>query len=526
MKVDVRGLASDTEYRYRFVALGAVSPTGRGITAPAESADVERLRFGVVSCSKYQAGFFGAYRHLAARDDLDAVIHLGDYLYESGGDGDIGRAPDPAHEIITLEDYRRRHALYKADPDLRALHARYSFVVTIDDHEVANNAFATGADAHDPATEGEYLARRAAAFRAYDEWMPARLTVDGATSLGVERTLRFGTLAEIVLLDLRTHRDEPPAGLSDSLIVTSPEPAEPQRTMLGAEQRTWLLDTLERSETAWRLIGNSVMFAPLAVADLPDVPVVGEALAAALAEAGIGVPFILNGDQWDGYQAEQAALIDAYGRAGNVVVLTGDIHSSWAAEIPVDPGTYLPAVGGASAAVEFVTPAVTSDGFSAAVANAGVPGLDLLAPQLPTLVPTVAPWFKYLDADRQGFGVIEVTASATQYDWHHVADRTDPDTTESFSVGWATPTGTNRLVEAAELPPRPPRDAAPSPVDTSGAPPPVEAAAVPSQPEATAAAGATLPQTGAAPLLPFGLVAGAAAAEALRRVRRSGDRSP
>ncbi|NUP25647.1 MAG: alkaline phosphatase, partial [Nocardia sp.] len=159
VKVDVGGLAPAHDYFYRFRALGETSPTGRTRTAPADSAAPARLRFGVVSCANWEAGYFAAYRHLAARDDLDAVIHLGDYLYEyaagsPGGRAGAVRRHEPAHEIVSLTDYRIRHAQYKTDPDLMALHARVPFVCTWDDHESANNAWSGGAENHDPATEG------------------------------------------------------------------------------------------------------------------------------------------------------------------------------------------------------------------------------------------------------------------------------------------------------------------------------------------------------------------------------------
>ena len=166
------------DYWYRFRALDATSPAGRLRTLPAPGAAVDSVRVGVVSCSNWEGGYFGAYRHLADRDDLDLVVHLGDYLYEYevGGYGPgsgFGRVHDPAVEMTTLEDYRRRHALYKTDPDLGRLHERYAFVTMIDDHEVADNSWAEGAVNHNPG-EGDYVTRRAAAFQAYFEWMPIR----------------------------------------------------------------------------------------------------------------------------------------------------------------------------------------------------------------------------------------------------------------------------------------------------------------------------------------------------------------
>lgn len=531
VKVDAAGLRPATEHWYRFRALGATSPVGRTRTAPAPGAAVERLRFGVVSCSNYEGGWFSAYRHLAARDDLDAILHLGDYLYEYGDGGyatlGVDRALDPEHEIVTLADYRRRHALYKTDPDLAALHRRYPFITTIDDHEVANNAWEHGAGNHQAAEEGDYAARKAAALQAYFEWMPLR---QEGTSTRIYRRLGFGALADVFVLDERSYRSQAVHGLAEDLFVTSPVVRDLDRTMLGAAQRAWFTDGLAASTARWKVVANSVMFAPLVLADLPDLPAELEAaFAPVLGQLGVSLPLVLNGDQWDGYQAEQAALVEAFRAARGVVLLTGDIHSSWAAEIPVDAGTYLGGLG-ESAAVEFVTPAVTSDSFRQAIESVGVPGGEALSAALPLVAGTLAPWFKYLDPDRHGYGVFEVTPDAAQYDWHHISDRTDPQATSHPGPSWRTAAGSNRLVAAAPLGPRPDRPAAPVP------PPPAEPAttttAAPAaevvvpDPEAAAAgrAGDRLPATGAA--LPLGAAAVAAAGGLLAaRTARSSTRS-
>ena len=188
VKVDATRLTPDTWYYFRFRVGHHVSPVGRTWTAPRASATPDNLRLGVVSCANLQAGFFSAYRHLAERDDLHAILHLGDYLYEYGP-GEYGygqqnldvRAHEPAHEMVTLADYRQRHGQYKQDPDLQALHARYPFIVTWDDHEVTNDQWSGGAENHQ-AAEGDYAARRVQAHRAYDEWLPVRM--DGTARVG------------------------------------------------------------------------------------------------------------------------------------------------------------------------------------------------------------------------------------------------------------------------------------------------------------------------------------------------------
>lgn len=512
VKVDAAGLPPATELWYRFRALGATSPAGRTRTAPTEDSEIDSLRIGVVSCSNYPAGFFSAYRHLAQRDDLDFVLHLGDYLYEGGSSNtELGRLVDPPEEIVTLEHYRRRHALHKADPDLAALHRRYAFVTTIDDHEVANNSWAEGAGNHD-ASEGDYRARRSAAMQAYFEWMPIRPT-GGAEASRIYRALRFGRLAELSLLDVRTYRSQAIEGLYGETFVADPAVGDPSRTMLGPAQRLWLEQRLDASTAQWNVIGNPVMFAPLVFGDPPDTAGVGDALQQVLAAGGLTLPAILNSDQWDGYRAEQAALRDRFGQVGGVVILTGDIHSSWACEIPADPGSYRQAVGGVSNAVEFVTPAVTSSSFSAVVADIGLPGSELVATQLPLIASTAGPWIKYLDAERHGFGIFEVNRDGAQYDWHHLSDRTDPQATEAVGASWRSPAGSNRLERSTPLGRRARGAGAPAP-----APPPAQPG--PAAPPGTGRR--RLPATGDRIDTAAAAAAGAAAVAAGALVRRAG----
>ncbi|MBA2444603.1 MAG: alkaline phosphatase D family protein, partial [Nocardioidaceae bacterium] len=217
VKVDAGGLQPDTAYYYRFIFKGISSRIGRTRTAPALSATPDNLRFGVVSCSNLQAGFFSPYRHLASRNDLDAILHLGDYLYEYGpgeygyGNSDVDiRSHVPAHEMVSLRDYRQRHAQYKQDVDLQRLHAKLPFIATWDDHESANDAYRGGAENHSPETEGDWQSRKAFAHQAYDEWMPTRMSGTAKSGDGdhLYRGLRFGTLANLSMLDLRSYRSK------------------------------------------------------------------------------------------------------------------------------------------------------------------------------------------------------------------------------------------------------------------------------------------------------------------------------
>lgn len=428
VKVDVRGLAAGTAYHYRFQLDGSASPAGRTRTAPAAEADVASLRFGVVSCSNWEGGYFAAYRHLAARTDLFGVIHLGDYIYEYGtGDfaaGDrVVRVTAPTHEILTLADYRIRHALYKTDPDLRALHARYPWLIVWDDHEVANDSWSGGAENHDPATEGPFPARLAASRQAYFEWMPVRMQAGGA----IHRRLRFGRLIDLTMLDLRSYRSQQVSGTAVD---------DPARTITGDAQMDWLKSGLSASTARWRLIGNSVMIAPVALGALPAY------LLGPLGQL-LGVPsggFAINADQWDGYTADRRELLDhLHGNGiGNTVFLTGDIHTSWANDVPLTAATY-PA--SPSVATEMVVPSVTSDNIDDLL---GVPPrtLSLAAEGLLGVTNRHVRWS---ELDSHGYGVIDVGRERVLMNWYHLADRTRQDTSSRLAVSFAVASGSQRL---------------------------------------------------------------------------------
>ncbi|MEU4095591.1 alkaline phosphatase D family protein [Streptomyces sp. NPDC026673] len=430
VKADVRGLQPATDYWYRFTAGGVTSPAGRTRTAPAENATADRLRFGVVSCANWEAGYFASYRHLAARGDLDAWLHLGDYLYEyaSGGyaaRGTVVRPHAPAHEIVTLADYRTRHGRYKTDADLQALHAAAPVVAIWDDHEFANDAWSGGAENHTEGAEGAWAARVAAAKQAYFEWMPVRPSIAGTTY----RRLRFGRLADLSLLDLRSFRSRQAAIGSGSV-------DDPDRTLTGRAQLDWLKAGLKASDTTWRLIGNSVMISPVAFGALPDHLLAPLAKLLGLPAEGLAV----NVDQWDGYTDDRRELL-AHLRdnaIGNTVFLTGDIHMAWANDVPVKAATYPLS---ASAATEFVVTSVTSD------------NLDDILKVAPNTVSTVAEaaiqaanrHVKWLDMDSHGYGVLDVTGERAQMDYYALSDRTDPNTGSTWERSYRTRSGTQKV---------------------------------------------------------------------------------
>jgi alkaline phosphatase D len=465
VKVDVSGLAPATVYFYRFAALGSTSAVGRAKTAPAASATPDRVRFGLVTCSNYPAGFFTPYRYLAGRNDLDAVLHVGDYTYEYGlgtypTSPVTGRNPDPTNETVTLEDYRRRQAIYKSDPDLQAAHAAVAWITTIDDHEVANDTWATGAENHQSSTEGDFTTRRDAAYQTYLEWMPIRPQAAGAGETRFYRRLRYGTLADFIMMDLRQYRDQQVITSDPSLISASNQTnqnTDATRQVLGATQKSWLDGLLdETNPPKWRLVGNSVQFMQIDWLANTFRPT-------GFVYDGSGSKTSRNGDAWDGYPAQRAALqakIDSHRNDFDVVFLTGDIHSSWASELPSFAANipfYGPygAYKGPSVGVEFVSPSVTSDGILEAVmAGYGLPranAIGLLNTQLVPAMYGLNPHLKLLDGVSHGCAVLEVTASQVQCEFWYVQStatsdpRQDPNATLSRGNSMRSVFGTKSL---------------------------------------------------------------------------------
>jgi alkaline phosphatase D len=430
VKADIRGLEPATDYWFRFSAGGTDSPVARTRTAPATDAAVAGLRFGVVSCANWEAGHFAAYRHLAARADLDAWLHLGDYIYEYGtGEygtrGTVVRPHAPTHEILTLADYRTRHARYKTDPDLQALHAAAPVIAIWDDHEIANDAWSGGAENHTEGAEGTWSARQAAAKQAYFEWMPVRPAVAGTTY----RRLRFGKLADLSLLDLRSFR-------SQQVTVGNGEVDDPDRTITGRAQLDWLKAGLKASDTTWRLVGNSVMISPFAIGSLSADLLKPLAKLLGLPQEGLA----LNTDQWDGYTDDRRELL-AHLRANairNTVFLTGDIHMAWANDVPYDAGTYPLS---ASAATEFVVTSVTSDNLDDIVK---VPEGTISAVAAP-VIRAANRHVHWVDTDRHGYGVLDLTADRAQMDYYVLSDRTNRDAASSWARSYRTRSGTQKV---------------------------------------------------------------------------------
>lgn len=432
VKVDAAGLSANRSYYYRFSCRGVVSPVGRTRTLPVGA--VARVRFAVFSCTNYPAGFFNVYNDAAKFDDIDVALHLGDYIYEYAASGyasqdaaSLGRVSQPANEIITLSDYRRRYQQYRTDPDLQALHARLPFITVWDDHELSNDTWTGGAENHDPVTEGLWAARRMMAIQAYHEWMPIRQP-DAARPDKIYRSFDFGNLLSLHMLDTRViGRDKQLAyasyvgadrsfnGAAFAADVTSPT-----RQLMGAEQTSWLQGQLSKSSATWQILGQQVLMARM---NLPAPMVLGTvgypayfAIAAKL-QAGVALsateqqqlaatPIPYNLDAWDGYQAARETVLNMGRNLNkNLVVLAGDTHNAWASDLQDANGV---AVG-----VEIGVPAVTSPGFETyfpSIAPATVAsGMEQLIGPL-----------QYAETVSRGFVVLTVTPSETRADYRYV----------------------------------------------------------------------------------------------------------
>ena len=338
--VEVNGLDASSWYYYRFKAGSEISPVGRTKTAPALHSQVEKLNFAFASCQNWPTGYYTAYQHMA-KDDLDLVIHLGDYIYEGTHNSNGVRPIEKDFpEIYTIDDYRNRYALYKLDSDLQAAHANFPWLVTLDDHEVDNNW--AGDVPQDPAKQSEedFLKRRAIAFQAYYEHMPLRRTsFPNGSSMQIYRRLSFGNLVDISLLDTRQYRDDQANG--DGWDSPTPESLDPSRTLLGEKQERWLLDGLASSQAKWKVLAQQVFFARRDGAIGPEKE-------------------SYSMDAWDGYPGARQRVLNFLEEKNisNTVVLTGDVHTSWANEVKAN----FDEENSKNVAVEFVGTSITSGG--------------------------------------------------------------------------------------------------------------------------------------------------------------------
>lgn len=477
LKVDAQNLQSNTKYFYQFTVGPNSSVVGKTKTLP--SGTVDRVKLAVVSCSNYASGYFNVYKEIAQMGDLDAVIHLGDYIYEyaDSGYGSL-RKLEPTHELINLADYRMRHALHKKDSNSQQMHASLPMIAVWDDHEVANDTWISGAENHDATTEGNFAARKASAIKAYFEWMPIRPVTPGVDGR-IYRQFKFGDLVNLLMLDTRqAGRDQQ---LSYASFLTADgsfdaekfqtELASTTRTMLGAEQKTWLKESLSSSIETWQVLGSQVLMMknnlPSAVL-LPDplAPLVefteygqiatafqtysfflgngvdndkDSMLAAGLTEEQwqlatnpektkyldtSAYPFIpYNLDAWDGYYYEREEIY-ATSKAlnKNLIVLSGDTHNAWAGRL-VDQSNEV--VG-----IQYATASVSAPGFDSTL-NYDLQTVRATEPGVVQIVDDL----DYINMREKGVMVVTFTPEAAQAEWKFISTVESETYTIETSVG-------------------------------------------------------------------------------------------
>ncbi|MEZ5939597.1 MAG: alkaline phosphatase D family protein [Hyphomonadaceae bacterium] len=455
VKVDVTGLEPGKEYSYWFWTGQTVS--GAGVTRTLPATGLDDFRMAVVSCSNWPFGFFNVYREIAERNNVHAVIHLGDYIYEYGVNGyggeigkRLGRNHEPSHECLTLADYRTRYAQYRSDPDLQVAHAIAPWFCTWDDHESANNSYRSGAGNHQPETEGDWTARKAQAVQAYLEWIPVRDPVPGRPRDAVFHKVDIGDLATLFLLESRligrsdeiTYGEIGLAAPEDRARVAAEVKAkieDPSRTMLGMEQEQWLAEALAestRSGRRWQVLGNQVTMAKVTNPDLEkglsadqwaQVPPGSRRWY----ESGkYGLEW--NPDAWAGFPAARERLYASARSAGaRIVTLTGDTHTAWGNDLH-DKDGYL--VG-----VEFGCTSVSSNGA----------GDSLPLEELNWLMTEANDEVVYYNAFGRGFTLLTLSADRVEGEFVRVSTVRTPEyyaSTDAVLVASRSETGMRGLV--------------------------------------------------------------------------------
>ena len=447
IKVDADKLKSGQTYYYRFKFGSVISPVGRTKTLPETTNSVQ---FAVCSCSNYPAGYFYVYREMA-KQEVDAIIHLGDYIYEYGKDGyatedavKLSRtlATDNDKEIIKLDDYRKRYALYHTDLDLQAAHARHPFIVIWDDHELANDAWKDGAENHQPATEGNFLDRKLAALQVYFEWMPIR-PVSETDHLNIYRQFDYGTLVQLTMLDTRILARDQQLDYANYMTASGLDIAKFQadltstsRTLMGYTQREWLQKKLAQSTATWNVIGQQVLMAKmlipaellLSLAAITSGNVTAEALTkmnqqiselvtikvrlqkgdptlTATEKARVTTVAPYNLDAWDGYYAEREILYGTLKTLNKkIVVLAGDTHNAWSSELHTQAGDFV--------GVELATGSVSSPGMEKYLS---IPLAQLQ--QFEFAFTTLIDELNYTNLNQRGYLKVAFTTTQVQADW-------------------------------------------------------------------------------------------------------------
>ncbi len=407
IRVVISSLQPNRWYWYQFKAGTELSPIGRTRTAPVRGTPTNQLNFAFASCQMYEHGYFTAYKYMA-QEDLNLVVHLGDYIYEYGPNEYQSEAGNirlhNSSEIKSLEDYRNRYALYKSDPDLQAAHAAFPWIVTWDDHEVENNY--ANLIPEDEQSQQDFAQRRANAYRAYYEHMPLRrFALPDNSNMRLYRRLAFGDLAEFHVLDTRQYRSDQPCG--DNLKPRCPGALEPSQTMTGSEQEQWLFQGLDNSKARWNVIAQQTMMAQYDFDARPGTQ-------------------LFNMDQWDGYVAARDRLLNfiQQQRPSNPIVITGDIHSNWVHDLkanfdnPASP----------TVATEFVGTSITSDFPTASIAPV-------------TAALSDNPHTKFFDGKFRGYVRCNLTRECWQSDFRVVSTILDPNASISTLASFVVKNG-------------------------------------------------------------------------------------
>lgn len=432
VRIDLDGLLQPGRtYHYRFIYDGTASRTGRCRTLPDPKKPLRSLKFAVASCQNLQNGHFTALGHIA-REEVDFLLHLGDFIYEYAGEASYNgktfpgrglRLPSGAARMQDRADLDHTWATYRSDPHLQRALERHTLIATWDDHEIANDRYYDAAAKRHYGDKGFALNEDAAAcdafFRdgaqAWFDWMPARIQVerdaaDPAQVIRLHRSFRFGDLVELFLLDERWHRSKQLGELTspngENVALTQSERTSPDRTLLGKEQLAWFTAGLESSPATWKAVGNGVQLAPLG-ALLP------------------GTNVYVNLDAWDGYEADRQAVVASMAKTSNVVVLTGDLHTFLAGYVQKEPGAW-PEPEGNRVAVEFMAGGVTSAGIGEIVEQytrkPTSPGDDEL---FENVVLAGNPHLTLFNSHRHGYSVVEFTPAYTRLSCH-IVDKTNP----------------------------------------------------------------------------------------------------
>lgn len=382
VKLNATNLSQNKQYYYRFIYGEDTSVIGRTKTI---ATNPTQLKFAVVSCSNYEWGYFNTYESIANIVDLDFVIHLGDYIYEYGpgvyGDRSLNRPHLPAKELLTIQDYRSRYAQYRLDEQLQKVHQNAAFISVWDDHEIANDTYTEGAQNHQE-EDGDWNERKLAAQQAYFEWLP----ITDNTKYEVQRAFTFGSLANLYMLDERLKgRTKQP---------TQENETQENGSMLGNNQFNWLINSMNASETSWNILGNQVLFSSITIP--PDA---------------IGIKKSM--DTWQGYLKERNQLFDEFykmstirNQANNLIVLTGDIHSSMALKLEHKNKPL---------GVEWVAPSVTSANYNERYSSCKTKSVERKLRNK-----ALNPGLDFVNLRHHGYVLVELSAFQATSTWYKV----------------------------------------------------------------------------------------------------------